>query len=1603
MRSSPLCPLSASSEDEFPDIFNSFYSRLLSHLKELIPAWICATLDSRKEIAVAAVTSLRSTIPQAKHADTVVFARTGIVEYAETHLSSLMDRQGSMLSKAPSSEEDSESFGRICATNLGLISHLLDLLNAEQMSKLSDKITHLLDTHVWRMLKASDPKVRSAVYGLCTSLLRQKEWFSTRLAEISPTIFNFITDSDASTHAKAWGCLVALLSSYPASSLPKVTPTTLLTPLQTAIKSQHASPASFQSLLPLLSTLPVDFINPTFCNALLPELWRALKNSLHAEIIVSTYFECLIFIISRVEAAQQAELLEKHFLPIFSAFFAYEKPISSNIAGDLALFVSRIGSKASLRTLAQRVWTTLETEASKSFMMGTSKPETIVAETVTTLSLKIEQFITNFDRSLHESERLTDEHCTHFLGLLLAPTLAELFDNQLSEQIRCISALGGVWRSIPALNEAQERKMKEATEFLSSRAEAPFFIAELVMSPLKSSTSNDNSDWRALLRGLVQQKDTTSIVRFITSHSENQVPVIPSGSHTPLSTSSNIAITRSSDSLVRSTDSGIVPAVVRAAPAQLRDPAFWRCPELDSLALSQATFEVVSLPTDATGSNYGYILPFLLDYVSDEAALQVCSELIKVATSSKFDWTPLFLENLMKSIEAVCHVLAELQVDFSLVLNLAFDWCLIKDQSLPSNLHAPLKQKSMAILESILNRPSCVNINPSHLVSLVRAQLSDIMNGSAASDDQKQLIEQMSELIGRLIGCLSKHAGSSRSACLDLLSRLLLTEDEWVFILKAISSQRKSDVYIRNAVSIESNSASAGSPSSSALLSASLLLEYSILTLSKISGLEAVVGASEAELNSCDPRIVSQVSRLLICREVLSAPAAPHRNPTASDHLQQVDLLLSSLLKDKLLPALLLRTPGFASQLIAHVLSNYDTSSTACALLDAVLSFCSQQKEEEKKSVASIASLWAQLSVLPAKQLSLIASFHSNTWLDEVDQSVLNNLIAKNLSELYQLKAGADLSNVELLESIGHHFLIASAIIPAAAKRGVVDARKLTEVFSFGCKAAFAIYVADSAYIGHKPAFLVGLLHFISKVVLNQGIKLGLSEANYAVIFDLMVRLTKFLPVKDASSLKAESYALMFALDALCDHVAQLGSYNADWADFLNSCVAPLSKSWKDLSHSMDAWPESYVRHWARVMRFLPSSHAARLDGESVSQLYTLLRNSTSLQVQCATFPMLLAVIREHNANTSVYVPPHSHLPDASSPVVHSSDAAPLEVLESAVLSDSLQHLVTDLESGYAHPLELEEINLASSADHHVFLASNSLCASNLFGWRLILEYMNSKDERERTDVSNWIRLSSLMSPLMPIVCDLIDIERPKRVPTDTLMEVHLTNTAYGALYEEPKETLLVASNAIQSIAFYLFRDLFELVPVLARSWWQQTETVTQNSVESFVARAISPQLIAKEIERVQSWKSKPMDDFSLKAASIGEVVATYVKDEVELQMTLKLSSSHPLRPVTVSMSHMKAVAESMWRKWLLSMRSLLMTKDGSVLDAVLLWRNYLDRHFEGVDCCPICYAIFHITTYSLPDLACKTCRNKFHRACLYKWFNSSHHNECPLCKTPFN
>ena len=145
-------------------------------------------------------------------------------------------------------------------------------------------------------------------------------------------------------------------------------------------------------------------------------------------------------------------------------------------------------------------------------------------------------------------------------------------------------------------------------------------------------------------------------------------------------------------------------------------------------------------------------------------------------------------------------------------------------------------------------------------------------------------------------------------------------------------------------------------------------------------------------------------------------------------------------------------------------------------------------------------------------------------------------------------------------------------------------------------------------------------------------------------------------------------------------------------------------------------------------------------------------------------------------------------------------------------------------------------------------------------------------------------------------------------------------------------------------------------------------------------------------------------DKFSVRANTLArEVVAALeVEDGHLMELTVKLPPSLPLRAPEAECRRSVGVNEARLRKWLLSITAFLRNRNGAAAGAIQMWRRNVDSEFEGHEECLICYSIVQPSTGDLPRLACRTCRKRFHGACIFKWFRSSSKSTCPHCQSPW-
>jgi len=126
------------------------------------------------------------------------------------------------------------------------------------------------------------------------------------------------------------------------------------------------------------------------------------------------------------------------------------------------------------------------------------------------------------------------------------------------------------------------------------------------------------------------------------------------------------------------------------------------------------------------------------------------------------------------------------------------------------------------------------------------------------------------------------------------------------------------------------------------------------------------------------------------------------------------------------------------------------------------------------------------------------------------------------------------------------------------------------------------------------------------------------------------------------------------------------------------------------------------------------------------------------------------------------------------------------------------------------------------------------------------------------------------------------------------------------------------------------------------------------------------------------------------------------VEDGHCLEMNVSFPPEYPLKAPIVKLEKYVGISEAKARKWTLSITAFLMNRSGTITEVINLWKNNVAKEFEGQEDCLICYSIIQPSTGQLPKLSCRTCHQKFHGTCLYKWFRSSSKSNCPHCQSPW-
>jgi len=199
-------------------------------------------------------------------------------------------------------------------------------------------------------------------------------------------------------------------------------------------------------------------------------------------------------------------------------------------------------------------------------------------------------------------------------------------------------------------------------------------------------------------------------------------------------------------------------------------------------------------------------------------------------------------------------------------------------------------------------------------------------------------------------------------------------------------------------------------------------------------------------------------------------------------------------------------------------------------------------------------------------------------------------------------------------------------------------------------------------------------------------------------------------------------------------------------------------------------------------------------------------------------------------------------------------------------------------------------------------------------------------------------------------------------------------------------------------------------VPAAVRSFWEQLpRRRDRDLIERLVAKSFSPALVqaeaasaARQLETQQDKLGSDLEAVVMRRPK--QLVLQLTREDVKAELCVQLPDSFPLRTATAEQPEkMPGIPIKRVRNWMLQARQVLNgPRPMGVGRVMLMWARSFALFFDGVEDCPICYNVVHLTTQTIPRKPCPTCKHKFHSECLYHWFKTSAKTTCPLCNQPF-
>ncbi|KAH8303692.1 hypothetical protein KR018_011703 [Drosophila ironensis] len=282
---------------------------------------------------------------------------------------------------------------------------------------------------------------------------------------------------------------------------------------------------------------------------------------------------------------------------------------------------------------------------------------------------------------------------------------------------------------------------------------------------------------------------------------------------------------------------------------------------------------------------------------------------------------------------------------------------------------------------------------------------------------------------------------------------------------------------------------------------------------------------------------------------------------------------------------------------------------------------------------------------------------------------------------------------------------------------------------------------------------------------------------------------------------------------------------------------------------------------------------------------------------------------------------------------------------------------------------------------------------SYLFLWDCIINACAKSPVALRSVYTNWLNDNKYEENFLHFLF--------RGMPVDILKN-HGAKVHSNGVYKELTWTQMKDPKLpLDRYVCHLYTEVLRKLPAVVRRWWNTTPSRQKNFVDNLTTNYVSSLICTEELKAIANRKEKHENMQVTVHSSTREVLAVYAIDEARMELVITLAPNYPLGAVKVECGKQIGGRASS-RNVGMQLTIFLTHQNGTIYDGLTMWKNNLDKKFEGVEECYVCYTVIHQDTCQLPKLTCKTCKKKFHGPCLYKWFTTSSKSTCPICRNVF-